>query len=224
MDATTKGALIEQGGKLLAEGIRLLASRPAARKADSVPVASESVTRVVPKEVKEVPNQSGILLPTKQQTLTALKRRLAKELYKAELDLAAGLLIANRPCSCLDGKHPLELEAASEELIPEEPGNTVYQDIIQWLRDNQHKVTVAAIASGHFKQEYPRMAAEFRDFRKRVMGSVAESDRSPAPPAAAIIVGPMAHTSKLTLDQAEKMAADEAVKVVRREWNSVEKT
>ena len=201
MEAATKGALIEQGGKLLAEGIRLLASRPAARKAVLVD------TQITPKEVKEVTNQSGILLPTKQQTLTALKRRLAKELYKAELDLAAGLLIANRPCSCLDGKHPLELEAAAEELIPEEPDNAVYQDIIQWLRDNQHKVTVAAIASGQFKQEYPRMAAEFRDFRKRVMGSVAESDR-PATPVA----------GKLTLEAAKKMAAKEAERAIEAAW------
>jgi len=149
-------------------------------------------------------------LPTREETTAELKRRLARELYKAELDLAGGLKIAGKPCTCLSAKHTLMLEAAAEELIAEDPGNTVYSDIIQWVRDNQPKVTVEAIQSGKYEGEYPRMASQFRDFRKRVMGTVAFSAiEESAPP--------------ITLEEAKKIAAQEAEREVERKWESQEK-
>jgi len=39
-------------------------------------------------------------LPTPEETTSELKRRLAKELYRAELDLSGGLRIAGKPCDC----------------------------------------------------------------------------------------------------------------------------
>jgi len=218
MDATTKGALIEQGGKLLAEGIRLLASRPAARKADSVPVASESVTRVVPKQI------SGMPLPTKEQTILELKRRLHHQIRQAEGDLSVGLVYANRICDCLEAKHTWEIEALASEVIPEDPGNTVYSDIIQWIRENQEKVTRQAVASGKYKQEYPRMAAEFRDFRKRLMATISP-DGGIAAPIATVEMGKTKKTlgevsdEPRTLGEAKKIATDE----VERIWHLAEK-
>jgi len=112
-------------------------------------------------------------LPTSQETAQALKRRLAKELYRAELDLANKLRIAGKPCDCLESKHTLGMEAVAEELIPHEPDNPVYSEIIDWIKQNQPKVTIEAIISGYYDDEYPRMASEFRDFRKRIMGTFA---------------------------------------------------
>lgn len=112
-------------------------------------------------------------LPTNEETAQALKRRLAKELYRAELDLANKLRISGKPCDCLESKHTLGIEAVAEELIPHEPDNPVYSEIIDWIKQNQSKVTINAIISGLYDDEYPRMAAEFRDFRKRIMGTTA---------------------------------------------------
>jgi hypothetical protein len=145
-------------------------------------------------------------LPTKEETVAELKRRLTKELYKAELDLANGLRIAGKPCTCLDPrtKHTLMLEAAAEELISEEPDNPVYRDIIRWIGENQHKLTVEAIASGKYDQEYPQMAAQFRDFRKRVAGSLDVKATMPF--------------KGITLEEAQKLAAEEAKKEVALRW------
>lgn len=155
-------------------------------------------------------NGPKIKMPTREETSRELKRRLARELYKAELDLAAGLLIAGKPCDCLDVKHSLEIEATAEEMISQEPDNPVYREIVQWLKDNLDKVSVQAIESGQFKEEYPTMASQFKDFRKRVMGTAAFSAMKPS-------------GTSLTLEDAKKMAAEAAAQEVERQWGSVEK-
>jgi hypothetical protein len=147
-------------------------------------------------------------LPTSEETTTELKRRLGRELYRAELDLAGGLKIAGKPCDCLSNKHTLMIEAAAEELISQDPGNAVYQEIIGWIPRNQHKVTPEAITGGKYAAEYPHMANEFKVFRKRVMGSVGALEIP---------------TGKITLDQAKKLAAAEAEKAVEKQWNSQSK-
>jgi hypothetical protein len=110
-------------------------------------------------------------LPTPEETAAELKRRLGKELYRAELDLSNKLRIAGKPCDCLESKHTLGLEAAAEELIAQEPGNPVYTEILQWIKNNHPKVTIEAIVSGQYDNEYSRMASEFKGFRKRIMGT-----------------------------------------------------
>ena len=110
-------------------------------------------------------------LPTTEETTAELKRRLGKELYRAELDLSNKLRIAGKPCDCLEAKHTLGLEAVAEELIPQEPTNPVYFEILQWIKVNHSKVTIEAIVSGKYDEEYPQMAAEFKGFRKRILGT-----------------------------------------------------
>lgn len=120
-------------------------------------------------------NLNRVALASSAETKKELKRRLGKELYRAELDLGAKLRIAGAPCDCLDSKHTLGIEAAAEELISHEPHNPVYSEIIDWIRVNQPKLTPQAITSGKYDQEYLEMAAQFRDFRKRVMGTEPEA-------------------------------------------------
>ena len=155
-------------------------------------------------------SQSGIELPTAEETKQELKRRLAKELYRAELDLGAKLRIAGKPCDCLGYKHSLEMEAAAEELISSEPDNKVYFEITDWLKRNQPKVSIEAISTGQYDDEYPRMAAEFRDFRKRVMGTTAIGS----------LVEP---EEKITIEEAKAEAARVAEQEVERLWQSQEK-
>jgi hypothetical protein len=168
-------------------------------------------------------------MPTREQTTQELKRRLAKELYKAELDLANGLMIAGRPCDCLSEKHTLQLDACAEELISQDPDNRVYQEIRQWIVDNQHKVTPQAIMSGEYREEYPRMALDFKEFRKRVIGtaqvSIEPSANQRMPVRISMRESKRAIETELepheiTLEEAQEIAAAQAREKVRKLWTA----
>jgi hypothetical protein len=160
---------------------------PSEAKTGITTQATKAATAVITEERKTAE------LPTNEETRQVLRRRLAKELYRAELDLAGGLRIAGKPCDCLDSKHSLGLEATAEELIPNESDNPVYQEILVWLRDNHPKVTIEAISSGKYAEEYPQMAAQFRDFRKRIMGTTA-------------LTAMIQPKEQITLEEAKKIA------------------
>lgn len=197
MDKDTQVALIQEGGKLLGRIIESAVSQP----------------RVAPHEAPAASSRTAPRVATanSEETTRELRRRLAKELYRMELDLDAGLRIAGKPCDCGSNKHTLMLEAAAEELISQDPSNArAYQDIIAWIPANAHKIHPEAIESGQYTEEYPFMANQFKLFRKRVLGT---SEDSPAIAPATITPGPM------TLEAAKRLAAEEAIKEVERAWD-----
>jgi len=149
-------------------------------------------------------------VPTTEETTAQLKRRLAKELYKLELDMAAGMRTAGKPCDCLNSKHSLLFEAVSEELIPLDPQNSIYSEILDWVNAALPKGTFEAISSGRYDAEYPLMASEMRDFRKRLLGTTS-------------LTAMIESKEQITLDQAKKMAAEGAAKEVEARWQSQEK-
>jgi hypothetical protein len=212
MDTATKASLIQEGGKLLSDGIRLLMAKPKTAVAHCEERPAQVVNKPAPSTGLSSPPAPAVVrtLPTRDETTHELKRRLARELYRAELDLAGGLKIAGKACDCLEYKHSVGLEAAAEELISQDPGNPVYKEIVQWTKDNLAKVTVEAIQSGKYDADYPRMALQFKEFRKRVVGT---SETGPRPRPA----------PTMTLEEAKKMAADQAAAEVERKWNSVGK-
>lgn len=217
MDTTTKAKLIEEGSKLLSDGIRIMINRPAKAPpaACSGPPVPPPVKTVQVPAAQNLASETGTpaqttvvsTLPTTAETTHELKRRLARELYRAELDLAGGLKINGKACDCLEYKHSVGLDAAAEELVSQDPNNPVYREIIKWLNDNLSKLTVQAILTGNYDTEYPRMALQLKEYRKRVVGT------SQAP-----TVGKPAPT--LTLEEAKKMAASQAAAEVERQWNS----
>lgn len=205
MDKYFAASLIQEGSKLVSDGIRLLMAR--SRKVSR----HEEERDTYPTTTREVSSlQPVINLPTREETNQELKRRLARELYRAELDLAGGLKIAGKPCDCLSNKHTLGLEAMAEELISADPNSSVYSEILQWIKDNSHKLTVEAIDSNKYAQEYPELASQFKDFRKRILGTDAFR---------AMVESP----SSMTLEEAKKIAAEQASKEVERQWHSAEK-
>lgn len=208
MNRTLVAYVVEEGTKLVSDllHLRVVASRPKPREEE--PPLPQPV--VIAQKLISETRPSSISLPTREETAVELRRRLGRELYKAELDLAGGLKIAGKSCDCLSNKHTLLLEAAAEELISQDPSNPVYTEIIQWVKDNQPKLTVEAIESGKHKKEYPVMASQFKDFRKRVMGTAAISDIKKPP-------------QDITLQEAKKLAAEEAEKEVEERWHSHEK-
>lgn len=118
-----------------------------------------------------VSEASALSLATTEETIVDLNKRLAKEVYRFQLDLAAGCKIAGKPCDCCE-KHPLfAIESMVEELVPMDPENPTYSALGQWIKANAHKLTIEASASGEYDQEYPHMAATMRAFRKDLMGT-----------------------------------------------------
>ena len=220
MEPGTKAYLLREGGKVVSAFVKLqlgrsktsTGDRPAESEAQASQAAAttEAITATAQAQVFD--------LPTSDETINILKRRLAKELYRAELDLSGGLRIAGKPCDCLSDKHTLGIEATAEELISKEPTNQIYQEIIDWIPRNRSKLTVAAIAGGDYKGEYPKMANEFYHFRKRVMGTtdllamIEPQDTFTRQPASEGSFG---------LEEAKKLASEEAAREVERQWQAV---
>ena len=110
---------------------------------------------------------SGVELPTTEETITALKQRLTKELYRVELDLQGGGRIAGKPCDCLSRhKHSVGIEATAEELMSYEY-NPIYQEIIDWFNQHGPEFDPGEIAK-HEPGYYQAMAPEIRNFRKQL--------------------------------------------------------
>lgn len=110
-------------------------------------------------------------LPTTPETVAELRRRLGKELYRYEGDLAAGGRIAGKPCSCLSHKHNLGLEAMTEELIPMDPAGTpLYNQIVSWVKSHEAEFEPAEIAKRP-PEYYQALAPAVRNFRSKVMGT-----------------------------------------------------
>ena len=217
MEANLQAFLYREGSKAFSSLIGLVARRP--HKPEPEEIAREQVMEKAPAppvvaSTATVSRRHGnIELPTSEETHALLKRRLARELYKAELDLANRMLINGKPCDCLEDKHTLGFEAMIDELVPYEPHNPVYADILNWIKENHHKVTVEAIASEKYKDEYGTMAFQFKDFRKRVMGTSSSNDMNRDKDAG---------TPQITLEEAKKIAAAEAMRTVEKQWDKQE--
>jgi hypothetical protein len=154
---------------------RTLPSRPETRPlprltetplvAQSVPPAAETRPMIATTPATQKPD-----LPTTAETLKELKRRLAKELYRVELDLQSGARISGKPCDCLSkAKHSAGIEATAEELMSYE-ANPLYGRVISWVNSHATVFEPSEIAKRP-PEYYQAIAPEVRAFRKEVMGT-----------------------------------------------------
>jgi DNA-binding CsgD family transcriptional regulator len=114
-------------------------------------------------------------LPTTEETVQELSRRLGKELYRMEMDLQAGGRIAGKPCDCLSHKHNLGLEATAEELMSYQR-SPVYGKVVAWLRAHEAEFEPREIARRP-PEHYQGLVAEVRAFRKEVLGTEKVKER-----------------------------------------------
>lgn len=105
-------------------------------------------------------------MPTTAETISALKQRLVKELYRFEVDLQDGLRIANKPCDCAKSKHTGLIVATAEELMSYET-NPLYGNIVAWVNSHLPEFTPKEIAK-HEPAYYQAMTPEIRNFRKQI--------------------------------------------------------
>ena len=177
----------------------------------TTPVSSPAASEIAESTMPPVAPPVASPMPTTEETVTDLKRRLAKEMYRFQLDLASGCKIAGKPCDCCD-KHPsLGIESLAEELVPMDPSNPIYYECTQWIKANAEKLTVEASASGAYDKEYPYMAATWREFRKNLLGT----ERLGA------MIAP---EKQISLEEAKAEASRIAAEEVQRQWESTEKT
>ena len=115
-----------------------------------------------------LPEEDGALdMPTTEETITALKERLVKELYRVELDLQGGGRIAGRACDCLSKKkHTAGINATAEELMSYDT-NPLYGQIVTWFEGHAKEFEPAEIAK-HEPGYYQAMTPEIRNFRKQL--------------------------------------------------------
>ena len=188
----------------------LPATRPQSSTA-ALPVISPVVSEMAETTMAPVAPSAASSMPTTEETVTDLKRRLAKEMYRFQLDLAASCKIAGKPCDCCE-KHPLlAIESLAEELVPMDPSNPIYYECTQWIKANAEKLTVEASASGAYDKEYTYMAATWREFRKNLLGT----ER----------LGAMIAPEKsISLEEAKAEASRMAAEEVEKQWESTEKT
>jgi hypothetical protein len=107
-------------------------------------------------------------------TLAMLKRRLAKELYRMEMDLQNGGRIPTKAggavsCDCLGQKHSLGIEATAEELMSYDK-NPVYGKVISWMNTHAPVFDPAEIEKRP-PEYYQQLTPEVRSFRKEVLGT-----------------------------------------------------
>lgn len=110
---------------------------------------------------------------TPVEILSYQKRQLGKVMYGMELHLAQKCRISGKPCDCCD-KHSL-LEGLAEETVPiasrlGEPTKP-YQDVVDWIHSNSPKFQTAAVSSGRYDAEYPKLAGEISLLRKAITGA-----------------------------------------------------
>ena len=148
--------LIEESSKLASDAIRL-----------AIMSTRKPALAAPPQEAQGAPVSPS--LPTTEETVRELRRRLAKELYRMEMDLQTGARFAGKPCDCLGKKHNLGVEATAEELMSYE-SNPVYGKCVAWLRKHEAEFEPGEIARRP-PEHYRALAPEVRAFRKEVLGT-----------------------------------------------------
>jgi len=120
----------------------------------------------------EISSETGL---TTDEIVAYHNRKIGKHLGALEGHYADRMRIFGKPCDCGSGKHLLMLEQFSEETISMVDNPSIYEEIIQWVREVEPKSTDIAAKSGKYDDEYPVLAAQARDFRKSILGTTALS-------------------------------------------------
>ncbi len=158
---------------------------------------------------------TGVSKLTSEETIAYQKREIAKELWQLEKHLAQGCRIPDKtgkriPCDCCYKGSWIAGLAYESIPVAERAGQTsdIFEKIASWAEELTPMVTVAAVESG--QHDYKKLSGEASALRKELMGSLA--------------LGAMIEPKEqLTLEDAKKIAAEEAAKEVESKWHSQEK-
>jgi len=179
---------------------------------EAPPEQKTTVTTKTPEKVAQAVSTSVLERPgpTTEETVAHHNRQLAKQLNAMARHYTERMIIAGKPCDCGSSKHLLDIEQLSEETIPMVTDPTIYYEMMKWVKEVEPKSTDEAAKSGKYDDEYPILSGQARDLRKRLLGSLS-------------LLSMVEPEEPLTLDQAKKIAAEEAQKEIEKRWHSPEK-
>lgn len=174
---------------------------------EAPPEQKTTVTTKTPEKVAQAVSTSVLEQPrlSTEETVAYQNREIGKQLLAMESHYAQRMRIAGTPCDCGATKHLLYLEQLCLETIPMVGDPSTYEEMINWVRENEPKSTDEAARSGKYDQDYPVLSGQAREFRKRVIGTL--SPRAMIEP-----------KGQITLEEAKKLAAEEAAKRVEETW------
>ena len=118
--------------------------------------------------VRKSHKRSGV---STQETVEYQNREIGKIVIQMERHAVQKFRINNKPCDC-GTKHLPDIEELCEETIPMVIDNEVYYKLIELGQELGPKVTIEAIESGQYDNEYPAYSLKYRDLRKELFGTL----------------------------------------------------
>lgn len=104
---------------------------------------------------------------TTDETIQYQKKQIVKELTLLEGHLQEGCKINRKACDCCE-KHPTKIEGLAQETAGMTP-EPVFKELAEWAQEIAPITTEAAVASGKYDDEYPKLAIKARELRKAIM-------------------------------------------------------
>ena len=118
-----------------------------------------------PRRVHLEPRKSGV---STEETVAYQNREMVKVMRTMAKHCAQKFRIFNKPCDCGQRRHILEIEDLAEDTIQMVDNPDVYYRIIEVGKELEPKVTLNAIGSGRYDDEYPKYAKVYRELCKEL--------------------------------------------------------
>jgi len=123
--------------------------------------------------VEERPQRRVHLEPRKsdvstEETVAYQNREIVKVMRTMAKHCAQKFRIFNKPCDCGQRRHILEIEDLAEDTVQMVDNPNVYYRIIEVGKELEPKVTLNAIGSGRYDDEYPKYAKVYRELCKEL--------------------------------------------------------
>ncbi len=117
---------------------------------------------------------------TTAETVAYQNREIGKILLQMERHASQRFRIAGRVCECGAQKHLLDIEALAEETIAMVDNPSIYNKILDFVKDLGPKCTVEAVQTGKYDSEYQAYSNTARDLRKELLGTLDAAALFPA--------------------------------------------
>ncbi|MBU1082766.1 MAG: hypothetical protein KKB59_20015 [Spirochaetes bacterium] len=144
-------------------------------------ILGEANPKKAESEIQERPQRQVHLEPRKsevstEETIAYENREIVKRLRLIADHCVQRFRIFGKPCDCGQFRHILEIEGLCEEAVQMVDNPDIYYSIIKIGKEIEPKVTLEAIGSGQYDEEYPKYARLYRDLCKQ-LGFSGEIDR-----------------------------------------------
>lgn len=103
-----------------------------------------------------------------EETIAYENREIVKRLRLMADHCVQKFRISSKPCDCGQFRHILEIEGLCEEAVQMVDNPNIYYSIIQTGKEIEPKVSLEAIGSGRYDEEYPKYAKVYRDLCKQL--------------------------------------------------------